>query len=232
MLSMVLSDLALTLVASPRSSIPSSASSAPRLRSLIPRRSDGITYEVNWLFGPICNYKPGSVRIRAQSTRTPSLRGNAPLLRWFDSDGPAGHPHASRLAAGNRFTPRSLNAISRWSWPRLTRPLLYRGRASRLPGARSNRACSGGDLRPLWGGAGMSDAYDRAGGHRRVRDDIRRPESGVFALVERALTREALGHHGRLECGRSSLGEGRVKLWLPATTSRMGGRAAGATCPV
>jgi len=39
-----------------------------------------------------------------------------------------------------------------------------------------------------------------------------------------AVAREAVEHHGRLECGRSSLGGARVNLWLPLmrlTASRM-----------
>jgi two-component system, OmpR family, sensor histidine kinase KdpD len=36
-----------------------------------------------------------------------------------------------------------------------------------------------------------------------------------------AVAREAVKHHGRLECGRSSLGGGRVNLWLPLTASQM-----------
>ena len=44
--------------------------------------------------------------------------------------------------------------------------------------------------------------------------------------------REAVPVPQRLECGHSGLGVGRVNLWPPHTTSRMGGRAAGATCPV
>ena len=34
-----------------------------------------------------------------------------------------------------------------------------------------------------------------------------------------AVAREAVEHHGRLECGRSSLGGGRVNLWLPLMAS-------------
>jgi K+-sensing histidine kinase KdpD len=44
-----------------------------------------------------------------------------------------------------------------------------------------------------------------------------------------AVARQAAGHRGRLECGRSSLGGGRVNLWLPLA-ARMRGRAADATC--
>ncbi len=36
-----------------------------------------------------------------------------------------------------------------------------------------------------------------------------------------AVAREAVEHHGRLECGRSSLGGGLVNLWLPLTASPM-----------
>jgi two-component system sensor histidine kinase KdpD len=36
-----------------------------------------------------------------------------------------------------------------------------------------------------------------------------------------AVAREARAHHGRLECGRSSLGGGRVNLWLPLVASRV-----------
>jgi K+-sensing histidine kinase KdpD len=34
-----------------------------------------------------------------------------------------------------------------------------------------------------------------------------------------AVAREAVKHHGRLECGRSTLGGGRVNLWLPLMAS-------------
>lgn len=45
-----------------------------------------------------------------------------------------------------------------------------------------------------------------------------------------AVARQAARHQGRLECGRSSLGGGRVSLWLPLAASGMEGRAADATC--
>jgi signal transduction histidine kinase len=46
----------------------------------------------------------------------------------------------------------------------------------------------------------------------------RLPRRSGFGLS--AVAREALKHQGRLECGRGSLGGGRVSLWLPAVTSR------------
>ncbi len=47
-----------------------------------------------------------------------------------------------------------------------------------------------------------------------------------------AVARQAVHYRGRLECGRGSLGGGRVSLWLPLAASRTEGRAADATCPV
>ena len=47
-----------------------------------------------------------------------------------------------------------------------------------------------------------------------------------------AVARQTVRHRGRLECGRGSLGGGRVILWLPLAASRMEGRATDATCPV
>jgi signal transduction histidine kinase len=46
------------------------------------------------------------------------------------------------------------------------------------------------------------------------------------------VARQAARHQGRLECGRGTLGGGRVSLWLPLAESRAEGRAADATCPV
>ncbi len=45
-----------------------------------------------------------------------------------------------------------------------------------------------------------------------------------------AVARQAVQHGGRLECGRGSLGGGRVSLWLPLAASRAGRTAADATC--
>lgn len=47
-----------------------------------------------------------------------------------------------------------------------------------------------------------------------------------------AVARQAVQHGGRLECGRGSLGGGRVSLWLPLAALRVGRTAADATCPV
>ena len=47
-----------------------------------------------------------------------------------------------------------------------------------------------------------------------------------------AVARRAVQHQGRLECGRSSLGGGRVSLRLPLAVARMEGTTADATCPV
>jgi C4-dicarboxylate-specific signal transduction histidine kinase len=52
---------------------------------------------------------------------------------------------------------------------------------------------------------------------------------GGHRLGLSAVARQAARHRGRLECGRSSLGGGRVRLWLPLAASRMEGRAADAT---
>jgi signal transduction histidine kinase len=56
--------------------------------------------------------------------------------------------------------------------------------------------------------------------------------SGGYGLGLSAVARQAVQHRGRLECGRGSLGGGRVSLWLPLAVSRMEGTAADATCPV
>jgi signal transduction histidine kinase len=56
----------------------------------------------------------------------------------------------------------------------------------------------------------------------------RLPRRSGFGLS--AVAREALKHHGRLECGRGSLGGGRVSLWLPAAISRTRGRVTDAPC--
>ncbi len=47
-----------------------------------------------------------------------------------------------------------------------------------------------------------------------------------------AVARQAVHYGGRLECGRGSLGGGRVNLWLPLAASRPEERRLGATCPV
>ena len=69
-------------------------------------------------------------------------------------------------------------------------------------------------------------------GLRQVRHDMQKPTAEVLALVDPAVGCEAFGRHRGLGCGRSSLGGRRVNLRLPPATSRMGGRAAGATCSV
>jgi hypothetical protein len=78
----------------------------------------------------------------------------------------------------------------------------------------------------------MSDGYGCAEGSRRACLDIRHPAAEVLTLREPAVAREALGYHGKLECSRSGQSGGRVNLGPPPATSRMGGMAAGATCPV
>jgi signal transduction histidine kinase len=55
--------------------------------------------------------------------------------------------------------------------------------------------------------------------------------SGGGGVGLSAVARHAVPHHGRLECGRGSLGGGRVCLWLPLAESREGS-AADATRPV
>ena len=47
-----------------------------------------------------------------------------------------------------------------------------------------------------------------------------------------AVARQAIQCGGRLECGRSSLGGGRVSLWLPLPESQTEGRTPGATWPM
>jgi nitrogen-specific signal transduction histidine kinase len=82
----------------------------------------------------------------------------------------------------------------------------------------------------------MSDAYGSAAGLREVCHDIRQPIAGVlsggYGLGLSAVARQAVRHRGRLECGRGSLGGGRVSLWLPLAASRMQRRPANATCAV
>ena len=56
--------------------------------------------------------------------------------------------------------------------------------------------------------------------------------SGGRGLGLPAVARQAAQHGGRLECGRGSLGGGRVRLWLVSAASRAEGRAADAACPV
>jgi K+-sensing histidine kinase KdpD len=51
-----------------------------------------------------------------------------------------------------------------------------------------------------------------------------------FGLL--GVARQAIQCGGRLECGRSGLGGGRVSLWLPLEAPRTEGKTAGATCPV
>jgi hypothetical protein len=78
----------------------------------------------------------------------------------------------------------------------------------------------------------MNDRYGRMERLRQTCHDIRQPAAEVPALVKPAVAREAAENHEKRDCGRSGLGEGRVNLCLPPATSRMGGRAAGATCSV
>lgn len=49
-----------------------------------------------------------------------------------------------------------------------------------------------------------------------------------FGLGLSAVAREAIEHHGRLECSRGSLGGARVSLWLPAVVPGTEGRIADA----
>lgn len=49
-----------------------------------------------------------------------------------------------------------------------------------------------------------------------------------FGLGLSAVARAAIEHHGRLACGRGSLGGARVSLWLPVVVPGMGGRTADA----
>jgi len=63
-------------------------------------------------------------------------------------------------------------------------------------------------------------------------EGLRQPTAEVLAMVELAVAREALGYHGRPEGSHTGVGGGRVNLRPSFATSRTGGRAAGATCPV
>jgi two-component system sensor histidine kinase QseC len=56
--------------------------------------------------------------------------------------------------------------------------------------------------------------------------------AGGRGLGLSAVARRAVQHRGRLECGRGSLGGGRVSLWLPLEAARIEGAMADATCPV
>jgi K+-sensing histidine kinase KdpD len=53
-----------------------------------------------------------------------------------------------------------------------------------------------------------------------------------FGLGLSTVARQAVKHEGRLECGRGSLGGGRVSLWLPLAAYPLGRRMANATCLV
>jgi hypothetical protein len=74
------------------------------------------------------------------------------------------------------------------------------------------------------GRGGMSDRYGCIEGLHQSRAEM-------LTQVE-PVVGEAAGTPGRLDRSRSSLGGGKVNLRLPPTTTRMGGRAADATCPV
>lgn len=95
----------------------------------------------------------------------------------------------------------------------------------------------------------LANATRAAGPSGTVIIDVSREASRVLLAVEdngpgfgrlpmglglglSAVAREAVEHRGRLECGRSSLGGGRVNLWLPLTASLMWGKVADATRPV
>jgi signal transduction histidine kinase len=54
------------------------------------------------------------------------------------------------------------------------------------------------------------------------------PLRGGYGLGLSAVAREAIEHHGRLECGRGSLGGARVSLCLPALAPGVEGRIADA----
>ena len=95
----------------------------------------------------------------------------------------------------------------------------------------------------------LANATHAAGPSGKVTIEVSRRASRVLLAVEdsgpgfgrvptgfgiglSAVARQALQHQGRLECGRGSLGGGRVSLWLPLASSRMEGRVADATCSV
>lgn len=78
----------------------------------------------------------------------------------------------------------------------------------------------------------MSDRYGCMERPRQVCHDILQPTAEVLALVDPAVACEAFGRHRGLDRGRGRIGERRVNLWPPLTTSRTGGRAAGANCLV
>jgi signal transduction histidine kinase len=56
--------------------------------------------------------------------------------------------------------------------------------------------------------------------------------AGDHGLGLSAVARQAILHGGKLECGRGSLGGGRVSLWLPLAAGQAEGSVADATCPV
>jgi len=103
------------------------------------------------------------------------------------------------------------------------------------------RTIAGGDVivlsvsvvRPgLEGERGMRDRYGRTEVPLRVCHDIRKPTVEVLVLLDPAEAREAFRCHRGIYRGRGGLGVRRVNPWLPPATSRMGGRAADANCPV
>jgi signal transduction histidine kinase len=55
---------------------------------------------------------------------------------------------------------------------------------------------------------------------------------GGSGLGLHAAARQASNYHGRLECGRGSLGGARVSLWLPLPPAETGRRIADAACSV
>ena len=78
----------------------------------------------------------------------------------------------------------------------------------------------------------MSNRYGRMERLWQACHDTRQPAAEVLAPVEPAVAREAVGDQERFDCGRSNVGRGRMNLYLPSPTSRIGWGAAGATCPV
>jgi K+-sensing histidine kinase KdpD len=95
----------------------------------------------------------------------------------------------------------------------------------------------------------LANATRAAGGSGTVTIEVSRRGSHMLLVVEDdgpgfgwlcggrglglfAVARQAARYRGRLECGRGSLGGGRVSLWLPLATPRIRGRAADATYPV
>ena len=157
---------------------------------------------------------------------------------WLEASGGSGPPDASFIdvvrvvneaAATERLTwPGELTLI----WPpepvfiRL-HPVILRRMAANLLGNATRAAGPSGTV---------TVEVSRRGSRMLLAVEDDGPGFGRLAggrgLGLCAVAGQAVKHRGRLDCGRASLGGGRVSLWLPLAASRTEGRAADATCPV